>query len=575
MARTTAATRGVEWRLTGRLLARRLIAPMVRSGRAARTLFEPAADRLLIAPQDLRTADPTVAADIYAGVFVFSGKIVDCRGRSPFEAIPPTAEWARVLHGFGWLRHLRAADNALARSNARILVDDWLRKTDHPAIAWEPDVVARRLLAWLSQSPMILAEADRGFYHRFLTALTRQFRRLRIHRGEAPTGLPRLRVAIAVLATALSVEAFRRFVRSAARRLDEELEHQILPDGSHVGRNPFAVLDTLVDLLPIRQALAARGFAVSPVLSGAIDRMMPMLRFFRHTDGTLALFNGASATPTDLIATVLAYDDAQVPPPGEAPDGGYQRLEAKRVVVIVDCGPPPPPDVARNAHAGTLAFELSSGHDRFVVNCGTPLRPSGDWPRVARATAAHSTVTVADRSSAQLRETGLLAAFGPVLVRGPTRVSVERTVTTDGITVRAEHDGYFDAFGLVHVRTLSLAADGSRLDGRDEIRRVDRDDEARPWVVRFHLHPSIRVARNASGAVLLAGRGGEAWEFHCDEIEPVIEESVHLADLHGIRRTSQIVLTATGEHTLVTWRFVHTAASHRPTSAGASRPAAS
>ena len=42
-------------------------------------------DRLLIAPQDLRTADATRASEIYAGRFAFAGKVVICDGRSPFE----------------------------------------------------------------------------------------------------------------------------------------------------------------------------------------------------------------------------------------------------------------------------------------------------------------------------------------------------------------------------------------------------------------------------------------------------------------------------------------------------------
>jgi uncharacterized heparinase superfamily protein len=69
------ATRGtsgrlLEWKLIGRALAGRARAPFVRFSRTLRTFVEPAADRLLIAPPDLRTADPTVATDIYAGVFV-------------------------------------------------------------------------------------------------------------------------------------------------------------------------------------------------------------------------------------------------------------------------------------------------------------------------------------------------------------------------------------------------------------------------------------------------------------------------------------------------------------------------
>ncbi len=68
-------------------------------------------DRLLLSPQDLRTADGTRASEIYAGRFAFGGKVVICDGRSPFEMNPPSEEWAVELYGFGWLRHLRAADS--------------------------------------------------------------------------------------------------------------------------------------------------------------------------------------------------------------------------------------------------------------------------------------------------------------------------------------------------------------------------------------------------------------------------------------------------------------------------------
>jgi uncharacterized heparinase superfamily protein len=78
-------------------------------------------DRLLIAPQDLRTADATVASEIYSGRFAFAGKVVVCDGRSIFEMTPPSDEWAAHLLGFGWLRHLRAAESGIARANARAL----------------------------------------------------------------------------------------------------------------------------------------------------------------------------------------------------------------------------------------------------------------------------------------------------------------------------------------------------------------------------------------------------------------------------------------------------------------------
>jgi len=59
-------------------------------------------------------------------LFCFRRKIINAHGRSPFELEPVSAAWARALAGFGWLRHLRAADTAVARANARALVDDFL-----------------------------------------------------------------------------------------------------------------------------------------------------------------------------------------------------------------------------------------------------------------------------------------------------------------------------------------------------------------------------------------------------------------------------------------------------------------
>ena len=85
-----------------------------------------------------------------------------------------------ALLGFGWLRHLRAADTALTRANARSLVDDWIsnpgrkRPLEHRA-----DVLARRVVSLLSQAPLVLGDTDSKFYRKYLRGLTREIRYLR------------------------------------------------------------------------------------------------------------------------------------------------------------------------------------------------------------------------------------------------------------------------------------------------------------------------------------------------------------------------------------------------------------
>ncbi|MEJ1979167.1 MAG: heparinase II/III-family protein [Acetobacteraceae bacterium] len=71
-------------------------------------------------------------------------------------------------------------------------------------------------------------------------------------------------------------------------------------------------------------------------------------------------------------------------------EGGFQRLQAGRTVLLVDCGRPPPPGVDRLSHAGTLSMELSIGRERLIVNCGAAPASGAPWRDASRATAAHS-----------------------------------------------------------------------------------------------------------------------------------------------------------------------------------------
>ena len=288
----------LSWLLASRRVAARRRPRSTGTRCCAWPLIPLKADRLLIAPQDLRTADATRATEIYSGRFAFAGKVVVCDRRSIFEMEPPSEEWAAALLGFGWLRHLRAAESAITRANARALVDEWisLQGSWHP-IAWRPDVLARRIISWLSQSTLILQDADARFYRRFLRSLLRQVRYLRHTAGDARRGVARLRAVIALSYAALCIAGQARHIKSMTEWLKQEVDRQILPDGGHASRDPGAVIEILLELLPLRQAFASRNIAPPQALQNAIDRMMPMLRFFRHSEGTFAHFNGMGANP--------------------------------------------------------------------------------------------------------------------------------------------------------------------------------------------------------------------------------------------------------------------------------------
>ncbi|WP_367279161.1 heparinase II/III family protein [uncultured Roseibium sp.] len=526
--------------------------------------FTAVPSRLLLAPQDLRTADATNAADIYGGRFLFSGHLIETQGRSPFELETAHEDWQRELHSFGWLRDLRAADSHIARQNARALVEDWIRYCGrwHP-IGWEASVVTRRILSWLAHSPFILLDGDHEFYRGFVKSLARQIRYLRQTINETEDGVERLHAALAISSACISMAGQGRFARQSIRRLEHELNRQILPDGGHISRNPRALIDILADLLPVRQAFVAQGLEMPPAMLQSVDRMMPLLRFFRHGDGALAHFNGMGSTPNDLVATILAYDDARGAPPLNAPHSGYQRLSGGDSVVLVDTGPAPEPGVSGDAHAGCLSFEFSSAQNRIVVNCGVSPKSNPLWRKVSRSTAAHSTATIEDTSSCHfLSEKPFGHLLGAPILSGPVKVPVEREDDLAGSRIIASHDGYASHFGVVHKRDLRLSGDGTVLDGIDTFSAVGAIDPEHRYAIRFHLYPGLKASLIRGGtAILLVCRDGEAWEFDAHGSEPLLEESIYLSDVYGHRRAEQIVIAGSvQEEPSVGWQFRKTAA---------------
>ncbi len=499
---------------------------------------------IMLVPQDLRTTDPVRADEMAAGIFTFAGRTIETA--DPFAITPPSEDWAEALLGFSWIRHLRAAGTPEAAEAGRRLVSAWLAIDGARQPAARSDVVAaERLRALIGASGLLLAGADQVFYRRFSRSLWRQVRDLEARLPRVPPGKDRLAVLIALVTAALCMSGEEKLLARASRLLGEELQAQILPDGCHVSRHPGVIVGLILDLLPLRQLYPARNATPPAAIVTAVDRMMPMIRFFQMGDGTLARFNGMGPTAIDQVATALVYDDTRGTAPLSAGHGGYERLEAGAAVVLVDAGMPPPARFSGEAHAGCLSFEFSSGRDLIVANCGVPPILKAAWRIDARKTAAHSTVSVANRSSLRIG-TGIWSQ-GRV-ISGPLMVRRERA----GQRLTARHDGYAGRLGVIHQRRLELSDTGDRLAGED---RIDGGDQ--PYVLRFHLHPAVEVIPTEHPqAALLRLPGGDGWRFVANQ--PVtIEESVALAQAEGPRRAFQIVVTVASSAAVpaVAWAF--------------------
>ncbi len=543
-----------RWRLYGLALREAGLIPVgwARRGLRGPSWRAPKPDRLLFAPKDLRTSDPTVATDFGQGFFSFAGQTVETRGRSPFEVPPPSDAWSRALYGFDWLRHMRAAGTAQTRNAARELVAEAIgprrRGLDRGA-GRETRVLARRLISFLCQSPLVLSGADPVFYQAFLRYVGDATATLERDAVVARRPSDRLVAAIALSYAALCCSGYENRLKRATRLLSAELDGQILPDGGHVSRHPGVLVEILLDLLPLRLLYASRNIAVPEALGRAIDRTMPMLRLLRGAGREIALFNGMGPTPVDQLATLFSYDSRHRDPPDRPAESGYGCLAAPGLALLADLGPAPPLASAAAAHAGCLSFEMWSRDARLVVNQGTPRAP-GPRQDGTRRTGAHSTLCLGDLSHGLFldREAGgpegwLARRVGPALFAGPGSVAVGRETDPEGWTVvSGRHDGWSSRFGVTHERRWRLAPGGDHLQGTDRLE--GSGSPLPPVAIRFHLHPAVLAEADGAGGVRLTLPGDESWRFSAggDGTAPVaIEPSTYHGGPEGTRPTLQLV----------------------------------
>jgi uncharacterized heparinase superfamily protein len=464
------------------------------------------------------------------------------------------------LQSFAWLRDLSSVTTRIhAAPIAEEIMRRWLAAHGEKVsdLAWRADLWGRRILFWTAHAPLILSSTDLVYRSSVLHALARGARHIDRAADKAQAGVPRLAAWCGVLAAGLMLPGGdpRRAFGEAG--LNRALAQSVFEDGGTVGRSPAGQLEAIQLLTMLVQAYHARRFDPPAFVPAALNRMVTALLGVCHGDKGLSSWQGAGPISGDLISQTIEATGVRTRPLKQARDWGYQRLSAGSTVLIMDAAPPPVARLVEGGCASTLAFELSDGAHRIVVNCGgagmTDAQLPAELVRGLRTTAAHSTLVIGDSNSTAIHADGTLG-------RGVGEVELARHETDNSSRIEASHDGYVRRYGFLHRRLIALSHDGRDVRGEDMLlpadRRRNRGDTE--FAVRFHLAPHIEVAPTADGqAAILRAPSGALWQFRCKGGTLAVEASLWI-DARGRPQSSeQLVISGDtpAGGTSVSWVF--------------------
>lgn len=515
--------------------------------------------KLLAVPKDPVAGDKTAGEAILHGRFLHRGTAYPIDALD-FRSGDLPRDFLDYLHSFEWLRDLAAAaTRERACKVAEKAMHKWLaahaETLSEPA--WRVDLWGRRILFWAAYAPYILSSRDMVYRSLVLNTLARGARHLDKAADKAPPGLARIAAWSGVIAAALVVQGGPARLSRGEAGLMRALADSLHDDGGLASRSPDEQL-ALVELLSqVRAVYIAGQHEVPEPIAEALAGSVAALLAVTLGDEALSSWQGGNMGSKRRLHAVLEGSGVRTRPLRQARGWGFQRLEAKNTIVVFDAAPPPPSRVFSGGCASTLAFELSDGASRIVVNCGGAGEAGGALPehlvQALRTTAAHSSLTLGDRNSTAILDDGNLG-------KGVGQVELARDETAGIGVAEASHDGYVRRFGLVHQRQLTLSADGRELRGQDSLigGSERRKGQEVPFAVRFHLAPQVELATTADGqGALLRVRGATVWQFRCRGGKLSIEDSLWIDGDSRPHETQQLVISgeSPAEGTAIAWMF--------------------
>jgi uncharacterized heparinase superfamily protein len=476
-----------------------------------------------------------------------------------FATLGTDGPLAEGLQGFSWLRDLAAAAGRERGAKlAEALAARWLvAHGSRVDAAWAPELWGERILYWTAYAPYVLSSRDAGYRSALLNTLARGARHLDATADKAPPGLPRITAWAGVVAAALLIQGGLPRVARSEAGLMRALAAAQFEDGGLMSRSPQEQM-LLVDRLGLlRAAYSAAKQSQPEALESIAAAALAALHGVTMGDGGLSSWQGGNPGDPASIAALIEGCGLRARPLRQARGWGYHRLSALGTILVMDAAPPPPVKMVGTGSASTLAFELSDGAQRLVVNCGGPGNLPHDLPtelvQALRTTAAHSTLTLADTNSTAILDDGSLG-------KGVADVLIDRSEDNDSSRLQASHDGYVRGFGLIHQRTIVLGNDGKELRGNDQLlpKGRKRIREAAPFAIRFHLAPGIEATSTADGmGAILRPPNAPPWNVRCRGAMLAIEESLHVNGKGEVRPCLQLAVvgevSALGGQ--VAWQF--------------------
>tara|TARA_B110000240_G_scaffold119080_1_gene133300 strand:+ start:53 stop:1678 length:1626 start_codon:yes stop_codon:yes gene_type:complete len=452
------------------------------------------------------------------------------------------------LNSFFWLFSL---DLRSSKKDTQNIILQWIEKNHrYNSKSWEVDILAKRIIAWLSNSKLTYEESDANYKEKFNNIIGKQINHL-INEIEGSEWVEDKMIGCsAVILTGLSYQNKDDYLDVGLNLLKKLAKHSFDNDGFPKSRNIRQLNFYLKYFVLIREWFKESQTEIPEFINEIIYYLGQAYAFICQNNTKNFLFNGnheSNNIDFDHYLKKFGYNFKN--PSNEL--GGYAILNNKKISLAVDIGRSPDKKFSSNYQAGSLSFEIVSGRKKLICNSGYFQNFKHQLNKISKSSAVHSTLILEDISSCKFTKQSPSKIFDGLKI-------IKKNVVFEKNywKINAAHDGYLKQFGIIHDREIEFYPEQIKFIGHDKIISKNNAKNLK-FEIRFHLEPSVKVMKTLDNKSILIDLDGEGWKFNSNQNIMNIDTGLYFGKKNSFVSNQNIFISGmtNGDNQTIKWEI--------------------
>ena len=455
----------------------------------------------------------------------------------------------KKLHNFFWLF---SVDLKSSNKVIQSIINSWIvRNSKYNDQVWEPDILSKRVISWLSNSKLTYEDGDESFKNDFNFVVRKQINHLINQVNKSDTLNDKIISCSAIILGGLSYQDknFLNFgLNLLAKIINNCLDKELFPKSRNLRQLTFY----FKYLILIRELLKDSQNEIPDYLDESLYYLGQGYDFFFNDSKFPCLFNGnieSDNSDFDFYLKSKGYKFKC----SENMIGGYGLYKGKKIGLIMDLGEPPDEKFSLDYQSGPLSFELNYLGEKLICNSGYFQREKHQLNKISRSTASHSTLVLDNTSVSQF----YLDNNDKKYIDKRFKVLTKKNFSDKNKWVlNGSHDGYLKRYGIVHDRTVEVLHKDFIIRGSDRLLKRKKNNSI-SFEIRFHMYPGTKVTKTVDGSTILINMNNSGWKFTCENHSINYETGLFFGKKNRYLENQNIYISGrtTNNDEKIDWKF--------------------